>query len=81
MIFATMISEECGIAGVSQRLTTKPDDDNDNDDDDGDGDDDGHGDDHDHYGDYDKFFCKHHTHHTGSLVKVDPNWSKPVQKK
>ena len=38
MIFATMISEEDGIAGVSWRLTTKPDDD-----DDGDGDGDGGG--------------------------------------
>ena len=39
MIFATMISEEGGIAGASWRLTTKPDDDDDNDDDDGDDDD------------------------------------------
>ena len=38
MIFATMISEEGDIAGVSWRLTTKPDDD-----DDGDGDGDGGG--------------------------------------
>ena len=43
MIFATMISEEGDIAGVSWRLTTKPDDDDDNDDDDGDGDGDGGG--------------------------------------
>ena len=43
MIFATMISEEGGIAGVSWRVTTKPDDDNDNDGDNDDNDDDDDG--------------------------------------